>query len=62
MSRPSMLPGGHTPPSATDTTEPRSRVSLNLFWRTFFLLALLLLGLAWGLVRRLRRRKARRMA
>ena len=27
-----------------------------------FLLALLLLGLAWGLVRRLRRRKARRMA
>ena len=27
-----------------------------------FLLALLLLGLAWGLVLRLRRRKARRMA
>ena len=27
-----------------------------------FLLALLLLGLAWGLVRRLRRRKARRIA
>ena len=27
-----------------------------------FLLALLLLGLAWGLVRRLRRRNARRMA
>ena len=27
-----------------------------------FLLALLLLGLAWGFVRRLRRRKARRMA
>ena len=27
-----------------------------------FLLALLLLGLAWGLVRRMRRRKARRMA
>ena len=27
-----------------------------------FLLALLLLGLAWGLVRRLRRRKARCMA
>ena len=27
-----------------------------------FLLALLLLGLAWGLVRRLRQRKARRMA
>ena len=27
-----------------------------------FLLALLLLGLAWGFVRRLRQRKARRMA
>ena len=35
--------------ASTNEVKPRSRLSLSLFWRTFFLLALLLLGsiLAW---------------
>lgn len=49
MSRPSLHAGGHAASSASDEAGTRSRVGLNLFWRTFFLLALLLLGsiLAW---------------
>ncbi|WP_286999818.1 MULTISPECIES: sensor histidine kinase [Comamonas] len=49
MSRPSLFAGGHKAAGTPDDTGARSRVGLNLFWRTFFLLALLLLGsiLAW---------------
>ena len=49
MSRPSLLAGGRKAASTSDDVSTRSRVVLNLFWRTFFLLALLLLGsiLAW---------------
>ncbi|MBP9895920.1 MAG: two-component sensor histidine kinase, partial [Giesbergeria sp.] len=37
------------PLEAQDAAAPRKRVELNLFWRTFFLLSVLLFGsiLAW---------------
>ena len=44
-----MLAGNAPDASSSSAQNARSRVGLNLFWRTFFLLALLLLGsiLAW---------------